>query len=122
MKMPGTRSLGRTWRYRRQAPSVVLRQRLQSVGDLAGLRIEEGFELEHSRPISHERLEALQANPRIAQVAGRNAGHGVIAVLLNDFRAAADEIVADGSAMALVLNADVDDSIQRDALPGKAVV
>jgi hypothetical protein len=105
-----------------QRAAVVLRQRLQGIADIARLRIEEGFELEHSHPISDDGLGALQADPGLAQVARRDAGDRVIAVLLYDVCAAGDEVIADGRAMALVLQTDIDDSIESNPVPGQAVV
>src|ERR1700680_2443058 len=42
--------------------------------------------------------------------------------LLNDFRAAGDEVIADGRAVRLILNTDVDDAVQGDAVKRQAVV
>jgi hypothetical protein len=59
--------------FLRRGASVVLHQRLQAIADLAGLRIEKGFQLEDRGPISVERLDALQADSRLRHVARRHA-------------------------------------------------
>ncbi len=128
---PGERLLKRLARDTRvniralgcQRLAVVLDQGFQTIADFSGLRIEEGLKLEYPRPIHEgQRLFALQADPRLAQVAGRNSGHRAIAVLLHDCPAARGIIIVDRSHMTVVLQADVDNAVQGDAVPGQAVV
>ncbi len=103
--------------------AVVLRDRFQGVGDLARRRIEIGLELEHARPIHEvQRLFALDADSRLAHAVRGEAGHGIVAVLLDDVRAARDEVVAEGRAMGFILEIHVDDAVEGDAVPGQAFV
>ena len=64
-----------------------------------------------ARPFAADRLQTLQTYPRLTQVARRGAQHGAVAVFLHDIGAARRIVVADGSAMSLILQAYVDDAV-----------
>ena len=69
-----------------------------------------------------KRLAALQADSRLTQAVGGHAGNRIVAVLLDDVRAARDEVVVEGRAVGFVLHRSIDDAVESDALPGQSAV
>jgi hypothetical protein len=68
------------------------------------------------------RHNALQADSRLAHVAGHETGHRLAAVLLHDVATRGRAVVAERRAMRIALKTDVEDAVQRNAMPCQAVI
>ena len=119
--MPGAAGVGvRVLKGERHAG--VLGDRSRPVGELQGIGIEPGLQIEDKRPSGSERLIPLDSDVGLAQGVGREAPQRAIAVLLEEIFFAGDGRPVERRAMALPRHATVDRAVDRDAVPGQWAV
>src|SRR5262249_25191885 len=102
--------------------TVVERHRLQGIRDGTRVWVEKGLESEHAGPIAPERLIPGEADSRLRQVVRAQADGRVVGVLLEERARDRREVIAEWGAVRVVLYADIDDAVERYAMPGEAAV
>src|SRR6185312_4935752 len=109
-------------RLRAHCLAVVESERLESVGQVAGLWIEIRFQPEDRRPVLQQRLLFLNSDARLAEVVRGYSRDRFVGVLLEQVVPACREEVAVGGSMSLVLQAEIDQAVDCNAMQRQAVV
>src|SRR5260370_20111554 len=100
-----------------QGSTIVHSQRLQRISEFTGLGVEKGLHLEYGRPIVVQGLDALQADSRLAHVAGRKAGHRLAAGLSDGMTTGAPTVGRQWRTRRIVYDTDSDIAPQSARLP-----
>jgi len=67
-------------------------------------------------------LGSLQADSRLPHVAGRETGRRPVVVLAHDVAARRGTIGGERRTVRIVLDTDIDDAVERNAMPGQTVI